>query len=282
MIDYYLLMKPGIILGNLVPFVAAFLLASERHFDLHLFIVTLIALSFIMASGCICNNYIDRHLDREMQRTKNRPLVTGVISVKQALLLSSILFFSGNILLYIYVNQLTLLLGDIGFFVYVVLYSTLKSKTVYSTLIGSVAGAIPPLVGYCAVSNHFDVAAALLFSIMVLWQMPHFFAIALWHLEDYTKANIPVLPISKGAFRAKIHITIYILCLLPTVSLLHYFGYASLFFLVVTTSVGLLWFAFSLRGFFSECDTHFGQQMFRFSLVMINTICFTLLLDILR
>ena len=88
---------------------------------------------------------------------------------------------------------MTVFVAGIGFFVYVVLYSLWKCHTIYGTAIGSVAGAVPPVVGYCAVSNHFDAGALILFAMMVLWQMPHFFSIALMHFDDYVAAEIPVL-----------------------------------------------------------------------------------------
>ena len=114
----------------------------------------------------------------------------------------------GNFILFLYTNLLTVVVADIGFFVYVVLYSFWKCHTIYGTAIGSIAGAIPPVVGYCAVSNHFDIGALILFIMLVLWQMPHFFSIAMYHFNDYKAAEIPVLPVKKGALRTKIHMVL--------------------------------------------------------------------------
>jgi len=195
MVNYYLLLKPGIIFGNLVTLAAGFLLASKGNVNFGLFAATVFGLSLVIASACVFNNYIDRFIDQNMERTKNRPLATGVIKVRDAILFGVLLGIAGNLTLLMYTNGLTVAVANVGFFVYVFLYSFLKSRTVYSTLIGSVSGAIPPVVGYCAVSNQFDFAAGILFMMMIFWQMPHFFAIALWHFDDYAKAGIPVLPV---------------------------------------------------------------------------------------
>ncbi len=193
MIDYYLLMKPGIIFGNVVTFAAGFLLASKGDIKMGLFFTTLLGLSLIIASACVFNNYIDRYVDKKMERTKKRALASGLIKGRDALAFAVLLGIAGNLTLFLYANGLTVAVANVGFVVYVFLYSFLKCRTTYSTLIGSISGAIPPVVGYCAVSNQFDLAAGILFIIMIFWQMPHFFAIGLWHIDDYAKAEIPIL-----------------------------------------------------------------------------------------
>jgi protoheme IX farnesyltransferase len=280
MINYYLLTKPGIILGNLITVAAGFLLASKGNIDFWLFFVTLIGLAFIIASACVFNNYINRQVDKKMERTKNRVLVTGLISGRNAIVFGICLGIIGNLILFLYTNLLTVMVAGIGFFVYVILYSFWKCRTIYGTAIGSIAGATPPVVGYCAVSNHFDLGALILFTIMVLWQMPHFFAIAMYHLDDYVTAEIPVLPVKKGILRTKIHMMIYILGFVLTASMLTFFNYTGYVYLIVTTSVGLTWLGFCLQGFKSSNDQLWGQHMFRLSLVMIIATCFVIPLDI--
>lgn len=272
-------MKPGIIFGNLVTFGAGFLLASKGEINIRLFFTTLLGLSFIIASACIFNNYIDRYVDNKMERTRNRALATGKIRGRDAILFAVVLGGLGNFTLLAYTNILTLLVTNVGFFVYVFLYSFLKSQTTYSTLIGSIAGAMPPVVGYCAVSNQVDLAVGVLFFMMIFWQMPHFFAIGLWHLDDYSEAGIPILPVSKGALRTKVHMVLYIMGLIPTAAMLTFFGYTGNLFLVVIVCVGLAWLFFCIKGFAVENDTHWGRQMFRQSLVMINAICFLIPID---
>jgi heme o synthase len=280
MINYYLLTKPGIILGNLITVSAGFLLASKGWIDFRLFFATLLGLALIMASACVFNNYIDRQIDKKMERTKKRALVIGLISGRNAIVFAIFLGVIGNLVLLFYTNFLTVVVAGIGFFVYVVLYSLWKCRTIYGTAIGSIAGAVPPVVGYCAVSNHFDMGALILFMMMVLWQMPHFFSIALFHFDDYVKADIPVLPVKKGMLRTKIHMVFYILCFILTALMLTVFDYTGYLYLIVTMSIGGLWLGLSLKGFQSSDDKLWGRRMFIVSLLMIASVAFTIPFDI--
>lgn len=280
MINYYLITKPGIIMGNLLTVAAGFLLASKGLIDFKLFFATLMGLAFIMASACVLNNYIDRPVDKKMKRTKNRALVTGLISGRNAILFAISLGIIGNLILFLYTNLLTVFVACIGFFVYVVLYSLWKSRTIYATAIGSVAGAVPPVVGYCAVSNHFDMGAIILFAMMVLWQMPHFFSIAMLHYKDYMAAGIPVLPVMKGMMRTKIHMVLYILGFILAAVMLTLFNYTGNLYLIVSSVMGLAWLALCLKGFNSDNDTIWGRRMFQLSLVTITAICFAIPFDI--
>ena len=281
MINYYLITKPGIVLGNLFTVAAGFLLASKGVIHFWLFFATLMGLAFIMASACIFNNYIDRAVDQKMNRTKNRALASGAISVRNAMLLAVLLLVVGNVILFVYTNPLTVLIAALGFFVYVILYSFWKCRTIYGTAIGSIAGAVPPIVGYCAVSNRFDLGALVLFVMLVLWQMPHFFSIAMLHFDDYSKAGIPVLPVKKGVFRTKIHMAVYIVAFILAAIMLTLFHYTGYVYLIVTTTIALAWLVLSLRGFKAENNKVWGRQMFRLSLVLIIAICFVIPFDIL-
>lgn len=279
MINYYLLTKPGIVMGNILTFAAGFLLASQGSFQTGLFFATLLGLAAVMASACVLNNTIDRPLDRKMARTRNRPSARGLISGPQALVFAGVLGFFGIAVLCVATNLLTVLVTTLGFFVYVVLYSLWKSRTVYSTAIGSIAGAIPPVVGYCAAGNRLDIGAFILFAMLVLWQMPHFFAIAMMHLDDYTAAKIPVLPVVKGPLRAKMHMLVYIVGFIGSAVLLTVFHYTGWVYLIVTTLVSAVWFCLGLKGFKTSNDQRWGQQMFRFSLVLITAVCVLISMD---
>lgn len=280
MINYYLITKPGIIMGNLFTLAAGFMLASKGIPDPQLFLITLLGLGFIIASACVFNNFIDRQLDVKMERTKQRPIASGLISGRNAIAFATILAFVGNVILGVYTNLLTVSIAAIGFFIYVVLYSMWKSRTIYATAIGSIAGAIPPVVGYCAVSNQFDLGAALLFMMLVLWQMPHFFSIALYHFRDYSRANIPLLPIKKGVFRTKIHMVIYIMAFIFASTLLTYFNYTGYLYYAVTLVMGGAWLLLGLIGFKRSNNEKWGRDMFRLSLILIGTLCLVIPFDV--
>jgi len=281
MINYYLITKPGIILGNLITVAAGFALGSKDGFNVWLFLATLVGLTFIIASACVFNNYIDRSIDKKMHRTKNRPLVKGLITGKNALLFGSVIGIIGFIILMTLTNLLTTAVAAFGFFVYVLLYSVWKSRTIFATAIGSISGALPPVIGYCSASGQFDAAAAILFAMMVLWQMPHFFAIALMHLDDYKKAGIPVLPIVKGIRQTKIHMTLYILAFIPLNMMLTFYHYTGYTYLVSTTAFALAWLILCLQGFNITNYQQWGKQMFRLSLAMIMVMCLVMPFDTL-
>jgi protoheme IX farnesyltransferase len=280
MINYYLLMKPGIIMGNLITVAAGFLLAAHGVMDVSLFFATLLGLALVMGSACVWNNFIDRPLDRKMKRTQNRPLVKGTISSKRAVFFGICLGLAGVLILQLYTNLLTVCIASVGFFVYVVLYSLWKGKTIYATAIGSIAGAVPPLVGYCAVSNHFDIGAVVFFAILVLWQMPHFFAIALVHFEDYQAASIPAFPIKKGAFAAKKRMLAYILAFTCASLLLTFFEYTGYFYMTVVAILGTAWTLLALQGFKCSNDKLWAKKMFRLSLVIITLMSLVIPLDL--
>ena len=150
--SYYLLTKPGIIMGNLITTGGGFALASRGDFNPWLFLTTMIGLGFVIASACVFNNAIDREHDRKMDRTKNRPLATGAISLKNAIVFAVILGILGAVTLGYFTNLLTAATAVFGVLVYVLLYSFSKYQSIHGTLVGSISGAVPPVVGYCAVT----------------------------------------------------------------------------------------------------------------------------------
>lgn len=278
---YYLLTKPGIIMGNLITTVSGFALASRGHFDGWLFLATLIGLGGVIASACVFNNYIDRDLDRKMTRTKHRPLVKGLISGRRAILFAILLGLIGILILVFYTNYIAVLVASAGFFIYVVLYSFWKSRTTYATAIGSIAGAVPPVVGYCAVSHQFDLGAALLFMILVLWQMPHFFSIAMYRLNDYSAASIPVLPVRKGSHATKVRMLLYIIAFMIATLMLIAFGYTGYAYLITAVVLGFAWLYLCIKGFKSDNDKLWARNMFRLSLVIITLLCIMISVDVL-
>jgi heme o synthase len=277
---YYLLTKPGIILGNAITTASGFVLASRGHIDYTLFLATLIGLSLVIASACVFNNYIDRRRDGKMERTKNRPLVKGLISSQNAILFAILLGMMSLLVLTFYTNFLTVMVALTGFFVYVVLYGIWKSRTIYGTAIGSISGAMPPVVGYCAACNRVDAGALILFSILVLWQMPHFFAIAIYRFDDYTAASIPVLPIKKGIHTAKKRMLLYIIAFIIAGVMLSVFGYTGYAYLITACLLGCIWLWLCIQGFKSENNQLWARNMFRFSLVMITLLCLMISLDV--
>ena len=277
---YYMLTKPGIIFGNIITTAAGFALASKGQIDYWLFLVTLLGLSFVIASAGIFNNYIDRTMDAKMTRTKDRPLAKGIIPVQNALTLATILGLIGIGILAFYTNMLTVFVALFGFFVYLVLYAYWKYRSFYGTIVGSIAGAVPPVVGYCAVSNHFDTGAFLIFMILVLWQMPHFFAIAMYRFDDYSAASIPVLPVKKGLYTTKIHMILYIVAFTATALTLTITGYTGYVYFAVTALLGSIWMLLCFNGFKVVNNVLWARKMFLYSLVVIMVLSISITLDV--
>jgi len=281
MIKQYLqVTKPGIIFGNLISVIGGFLLAPKGNIDFPLFLATLVGVSLVVASGCVFNNFIDRDIDRIMERTKNRALVKGLIPPKTTLVYATILGIVGFALLYIGANPLAMWLAVMGFVIYVGVYSLyMKRNSVYGTLIGSLSGAAPPVIGYCAVSGQFDTGALILLLIFSLWQMPHSYAIAIFRFKDYQAAGIPVLPVVKGISVAKHHITVYILAFMIATLMLTLSGYAGYKYLIVAGAVSVWWLGMALKGYKAENDVVWARKLFGFSIITIMSLSFMMSVD---
>ncbi len=271
---YYTLTKPGIIYGNFITIVAGFLLASQDFIDYGLLFATVLGLSLVMASGCVFNNVIDRDIDVLMARTKNRVLALGVISPGSALVYATVLGIIGGAILFFYTNILTTTIALFGLFAYVVLYTLwTKRTTVYGTLVGTISGAVPPVVGYTAVSNSLDIGAFIIFIILVFWQMAHSYAIAIYRLKDYTNAGIPVLPVVKGVRTAKIDMAVYVVLTTIAMLTLTIFGYTGFIYSAIIIISGLVWLVLVLKGFKAQDDQVWARKMLLTSIVVLLAWC---------
>lgn len=269
--QYYLLTKPGIIRGNVMTTIAGALLASKGNVDLWLLLAVAIGTALIIASGCVFNNYIDRSIDAKMPRTKKRALVTGEVKESTALIYGTILSVVGFLILSVFTNYLTVLIGAIGIVSYVVVYGWAKRRTVHGTLVGTVPGATSLIAGYCAVTGEIDTAVLILFLIMVCWQMPHFYAIAIRGLKGYKDAGIPVLPAVEGFSTTRKQIIAYIIGFIISTSALTIFGYTGFVYLIVMLAVGAYWLKLALKNPVPDQDTNWARGLFLFSLTALTT-----------
>ncbi|HYF13092.1 MAG TPA: heme o synthase [Candidatus Paceibacterota bacterium] len=274
---FFELTKPGIIYGNALNATAGFFLASSGNPVWQIFIAVLTGLSCIIACACVLNNYFDRDIDALMIRTKSRGIVRGEVTRAQAFVFAGILGTLGTAILAIYINLLTLALALLGLFIYVCLYTPAKRVTPWSTEIGSFAGAIPALVGYTAVTNVVDIPGALLFLLIMFWQMPHFFAISIYRLEDYRAAKIPVLSVAKNTLRAKIAALIYLFLFTATVFLLEYYAHIGPIYIAVMGTASILWLVLGIYGFFAQAEKRWARKMFFYSLLVVLLLSGTLI-----
>ncbi|MCW5196372.1 heme o synthase [Buchnera aphidicola (Pemphigus obesinymphae)] len=278
---YFLeLIKPKIILGNLISLMGAFFLASKGNINYNLFFLTIIGTSLVIASACMMNNIIDRDIDAIMNRTKNRILVQKLLSIKIIFCVAMVFFFIGIYIFYYFINFLSMFFVLIAFFIYVFIYSMyMKRNSVYSTLIGSLSGSIPPVIGYCSVVNFFDSCAFFLFFMFVFWQIVHSYSIAILYFNDYERVNIPLFPIVKGILVAKYHIIFYILFFIFFSLMLTIFGYTGYIYFVCAFLSGFFWLYLGLKGFYILDNVIWSRKLFRFSIVLIFIISIMMSLD---
>lgn len=266
---YYYLAKPGIIYGNLITAIAAYVYGSGGA----IVWVELLAMgagtSLVIASGCIANNIIDAPLDAHMERTKNRSLVRHSISVRAAGIYSAITGIAGFFILIKYTNLYTAAIGAVGWIFYVIVYAIAKRRSVHGTLVGTVPGATPPVAGYVAATHSFDVAALLLFFILVAWQMPHFYAIAVRRLKDYKTARIPVLPAVKGFAATRKQIIAYIAAFMISVIVFAYIEKPGILFIAVMTITSLRWLSIALEKSYIKDQINWAKKVFQFSLITL-------------
>lgn len=280
MIKHYMqLTKPGIIGGNLIAAAAGFFLAAKGQIDWPLFCAAMLSVILIIGSGCTFNNCIDKDIDGKMERTQSRVLVTGQLPIKNAILFACLLAVIGFAVMAVYTNIYALSFGVLGFFVYVVLYTLMSKRTsIHSTAIGSISGACPPVIGYCAVTNQIDLGALIVFLAFCLWQIPHSFAIAIFRFRDYQQASIPLLPLEKGIKTARIQIIAYVVSFTAVALLLSVLNYTGLIYAMTMLALGLYWAYIAIVEYNEEKLQAWGRKMFVLSIVIIC--CFSLLISI--
>ena len=275
----YALAKPGIVYGNITTTLASFLFASRLHPDIAHLIAALLGLGLVIGSACVFNNYIDRRIDAMMERTRHRALVEGTISKHDALSFAILLGILGFCILFVWTNALTAALAGVGFVFYVVCYSWAKRRAYWGTLVGSVSGAMPIIVGYTAVTAKIDYAAVILFLTLVVWQMPHFYAIALNRMKDYERAGIPVLPLVYGARRTKLSIVLYVVVFIFAAETLSLKGYAGISYAVVIAIAGGWWLVLAVQGMGPDADPTWAKRVFKASLIVLLAFCTVLALS---
>lgn len=274
--EFMSLIKIGIVNSNMITTFAGLWLALhflEKSFLDHLGIIflTLAGSSLIIAGSCIMNNLYDRDIDFYMERTKQRPTVTGSLNLQFAFVLGLAFIILG--LAALFLTTVTAgIIGIIGVFSYVILYTVwTKRRFVSNTIVGSISGAVPPLIGWAAVDPGLHIIAWSLFLLMFIWQPPHFYALAMRRVEEYRAAGVPMLPVVKGATTTKKHIIAWVALLLPIPFLLHELG---IVFMVIATLLNLGWLYIGISKYNKIDDIAWAKSMFVYSLQYM-TIIFT-------
>ncbi|GIO06384.1 protoheme IX farnesyltransferase 1 [Brevibacillus reuszeri] len=278
--DWIQLTKPRILQLNLFAAFGGYWVAAKWVPDWPLLVWVLLGTALTMASSCVMNNLWDWKLDQKMERTKNRPLATGRLK-KGGVLLYALLFgIAGEWVLFWNVNLLCGWLGLLGMFVYVVIYTMwLKRSSTWSTSIGGISGAMPPVIGYCAVTGELDAGAWLLFALLFLWQPAHFWSLAIRRVEEYRAAGYPLLPVRKGIARTKRQMIPYVVLLLPTVVLMYKLEYTGISFAVVALLAGVIWSLHTLSGLKAKNNEKWAKTNFLLSVNYLMIVFLVMILD---
>lgn len=266
---YYGLAKPGIVYGNILTVVAAYLYACRWRIDWLTLVATVVGIALVIGGSCALNNYFDRHIDAKMSRTKQRALPGHLMSVRAAIVYGCALSATGLILLAYRVNMATFWIGVAGMLSYVWLYGWAKRRTPCGTAIGSISGSMPVLAGYVAVSGQVDIAAAGLFLMMAVWQLPHFYAIALYRTADYRSAGLPVWPLRYGVVSTRRQMIGSVVLLAAISILLTLRGLTNWLFGGLIMVICAYWLWVGTREWRRDTSTYWGKRMFGVSLVVL-------------
>ena len=276
--DYLILTKPRLTLLALATALSSFYIGLSNRLEPALLLNTLLGAALVGGGANALNQYFERNIDARMKRTEKRPLPSGKLTEKRALLFGSVLSFLGVLNLFFFVNPLTGIVGLITFTTYVFLYTPLKQKTPLNTFIGAVPGAMPCLIGWTAAAGHLNYKAWVLFLILFVWQLPHFLAIAWVYREDYKRGGLKMLAASDSDGRnTGRQLILYSTLLLALSFLPTLIGITGLLYLTAAIFSGLLFVAFA-----SYIGTHrlvYAKEFVPISIFYLAVINIFMLLD---
>jgi len=276
---YLELTKPGVQALLFVSCISGMLIASDFQPPLGVFIFGLLGVSFLAASSAVINHIFDQNIDAKMERTASRPIVVGEISNKQATIFSIILYILGSWMLLSFTNPLTWVLTTLTFIFYGFIYTRyLKFMTSQNIVIGGLAGAMPPLLGWTAVSNTVEPNALLLVLIVMVWTPPHFWALAVHRVEDYAEASVPMLPVQKGVDFTKQHILLYTVLLFVCTMLPFSVGMFNELYLISAAILGSIFLYYSIR-LLRDKTNSYAMPTFAYSLIYLALLFAVMLLD---
>lgn len=279
--SYYQLTKPRIIPLLLITTAGSMWIAGEGKVDPLLLLVTLTGGTLAAASAQTINCIYDRDIDYDMERTRHRPLPSGRIQPRDALIFAIALGILSFSLLTVFANLLAAILAMSGIVFYILVYTHwLKRSSTQNIVIGGAAGAIPALVGWAAVTGTLSWVAWLLFAIVFVWTPPHFWALALMIRDDYAKVGIPMLPVIAGNEATVRQIWFYTLILVPTTLLLVYPLHATgIVYAAIALALGGLFIIKAWRLLHSSDDRILAKDLFLYSISYMMLLCLSMVID---
>ena len=277
--SYYILCKPNVVYMMLICALVGMLLAEDSVSSVSNIIISLLGIALCSGSAAAINQVVDRKADASMTRTDQRPLPQGELSPFHASCFAFVIGLMGALILYFFVNTLTMLLTLASLIGYAFIYTIyLKRATPQNIVIGGLAGAAPPLLGWTAISNTIEPFALLLVLIIFAWTPPHFWALAIYRKDEYAKESIPMLPVTHGVAFTKLQIVLYTIILF-IVSILPYIVLMSgAIYLISAVILSSIFMYYSIRLYLSDDDSY-AMRTFNFSIYYIFLIFVALLFD---
>jgi protoheme IX farnesyltransferase len=282
--DFALLSKPSILFLNILMAAMGMWLALQGAqaplvVDWFALAMTLVGVTLVVASANTFNMVLERDVDGLMRRTMSRPLPTGRIGPKPASLFGVVLGIVGTWITWRYGGVMTAMLGALALAIYVLVYTPLKRHTSLALVIGAIPGAAPPLMGWVAVTQGFELPGFALFAILLVWQIPHFLAIALYSHEDYQRAGIQTVPVVFGERIAKLQMVVYATLLIPLCLSLVSLGSAGWIYGAAALAVSVWFLVACVRGARTQDTIPWARGVFRASLVYLPVLYLALVLD---
>ncbi|CAN5446171.1 heme o synthase [soil metagenome] len=276
---YFELCKPRVVTLMLITSVVGMYLATPGAVSITILLFGTLGIGLAGGAAAAINHVADRHIDALMGRTQRRPIPTGLVSPTHALIFAALLGLTAMAILVIFVNVLTAVLSLLTLMGYAGFYTLyLKRATPQNIVIGGLAGAAPPLLGWTAVTGHIDPHSLLLVLIIFVWTPPHFWALAIHREKEYAKAKIPMLPVTHGVAFTKLSIVLYTLLLLVVSILPFVTGMSGVVYFVGALALGLGFLYYALRLMFSD-KTVFAMKTFRYSIFYLGCLFILLLVD---
>ena len=277
--DYLELCKPKVVLLMLLTAVVGMYLAVPGWVPVDLLFFATLGIGLTASSAAAINHLVDKRIDAIMARTKKRPVAKGKISPRNAIAFASLLGILGMLVLVLWVNTLTAILTFASLIGYAGIYTGfLKRATPQNIVIGGLAGAAPPLLGWTAVTGHLAPGALVLVLIIFTWTPPHFWALAIYRLDDYRQAEIPMLPVTHGVAFTKLQIVLYTVLLLIVSVLPTVIGMSGFIYLAGALLLGGRFLQWAIKLYRTEKNV-VAMQTFRFSIVYLMLLFVFLLVD---
>ena len=276
---YWELTKPGVVALLMVTAVIGMFLATPGMVPLRVLILGSLGLALSMMASAVVNQVMDQRIDAIMARTQNRPLVEGRVNTRAALFFAAVLCVLSLLILDVFINRLTAVLTFFGIVGYAFVYTLwLKRATPQNIVIGGIAGAIPPLLGWTAVTGEVHPHALLLVLIIFAWTPPHFWALAIHRRDEYAKADIPMLPVTHGLDFTKTSVLLYTVILLLTALLPYLTGMSGIIYLVGSSVLGAIFLAYAIKLKFRD-DPTVPMKTFGYSITYLFLLFLLLLVD---